>query len=294
MVNCQAGILAPLPQHARYLLFSFESDAADATVALEPLPEVVDGEETIAALGPSLLAALDRTIPGLRPFPALAGPGFDIPSTQFALWFWLRGDDRGELYLRSRVIEHALAMDFQLREVVDAFVYDGGRDLTGYVDGTENPQDEEAVKAAIVHGAGPGLDGASFVAVQQWRHDLELFDAMSDEQQNDSVGRRRSDNEELEDAPESTHVKRTAQESFSPEAFVLRRSMPWLEGSGAGLNFVAFGKSLDAFEAQLRRMVGEEDGITDALFDFTRPISGGYYWCPPMRDGRLDLSALGV
>jgi putative iron-dependent peroxidase len=40
-------------------------------------------------------------------------------------------------------------------------------------------------------------------------------------------------------------------------------------------------------------MVGAEDGTPDALFRFTRPIAGAYYWCPPVKDGRLDLSALG-
>jgi len=57
---------------------------------------------------------------------------------------------------------------------------------------------------------------------------------------------------------------------------------------------VAFGHSLDAFEAQLRRMVGLDDGITDALFRFSRPVTGSYFWCPPVRDGRLDLSAIGL
>ena len=75
---------------------------------------------------------------------------------------------------------------------------------------------------------------------------------------------------------------------------MLRRSMPWTEGAAAGLVFVAFGRSFDAFEAQLRRMVGVDDGITDALFRFTRPVSGSYFWCPPVKDGKLDLSALGL
>jgi porphyrinogen peroxidase len=92
----------------------------------------------------------------------------------------------------------------------------------------------------------------------------------------------------------SSHVKRTAQESFEPEAFVLRRSMPWADGMRGGLNFVAFGKSFDAFEAQLRRMVGAEDGITDALFKFTLPITGSYFWCPPMAGNRLDFRALAL
>ena len=58
--------------------------------------------------------------------------------------------------------------------------------------------------------------------------------------------------------------------------------------------FVAFGHSLDAFEAQLRRMVGAEDGITDALFRFTWPVTGAYFWCPPMANGWLDLRARGM
>lgn len=82
--------------------------------------------------------------------------------------------------------------------------------------------------------------------------------------------------------------------SFSPQAFVLRRSMPWADGNAGGLNFVAFGKSFDAFEAQLKRMVGAEDGVTDALFKFTRPVTGSYFWCPPMAKARLDLRALGL
>jgi putative iron-dependent peroxidase len=89
-------------------------------------------------------------------------------------------------------------------------------------------------------------------------------------------------------------VKRTAQETFDPEAFVLRRSMPWAEGARAGLVFVAFGRSFDAFEAQLNRMMGLEDGVTDALFRFTRPVTGAYYWCPPAKGARLDLRALGL
>ena len=147
---------------------------------------------------------------------------------------------------------------------------------------------------SLVRGQGAGLDGSSFVAVQQWVHDFQRFDAMSPKEQDNSVGRRRSDNKELSGAPRSAHVKRTAQESFAPQAFILRRSMPWSDDSGGGLNFVAFGKSFDAFEAQLKRMVGAEDGVTDALFKFTRPVTGSYFWCPPMAKGHLDLRALGL
>jgi len=70
--------------------------------------------------------------------------------------------------------------------------------------------------------------------------------------------------------------------------------MPWAEGMDAGLMFVAFGKSFDAYEAILNRMLGKEDGVIDALFNFTRPISGAYFWCPPVINGKLDLSILNI
>ncbi len=125
-------------------------------------------------------------------------------------------------------------------------------------------------------------------------HDLDHMKSLPQDDQDNIIGRRLSDNEELDDAPDSAHVKRTAQESFEPEAFVVRRSMPWADDSGEGLMFVAFGKSHDAYEAQMRRMAGEDDGITDGLFRMSRPISGSYFWCPPVTDGKLDLSAIGV
>ena len=288
----QPGILAtPVPAQARHLFFDLQA-AEHLPAALDRLLQLADGEAMVVGFGESLVRVLGRRIEGLREFPALSGAGVDNPSTQHALWVWLRGEERGDLLLRTHALERELAPALQLVEQVEAFRHGAGLDLTGYEDGTENPQDEDAVDAAVVAGAGAGLDGGSFAAIQQWRHQLRAFAALPQAEQDDIIGRRKSDNEELDEAPESAHVKRTAQESFEPEAFVVRRSMPWTEGAEAGLMFLAFGRSLDAFEVQLRRMSGLEDGIVDALYRFSRPLSGGYYWCPPRRDGLLDLGAL--
>jgi putative iron-dependent peroxidase len=292
----QPAILEPVPPLARYLSFSLVEPAAAAAALqrLRALDALVDGRQAVVGFGASLAAALGREVRGLRSFGAAVGPGLEIPSTPAALWGWLRGDDRGTLLHATRRLQAALAPAFRLEECVEAFRHGRGLDLSGYEDGTENPTGADAEQAALVAGAGGGLDGSSFVAVQRWRHDLPRFDAIAPAAQDLAIGRRRADNEEIDDAPPSAHVKRTAQESFAPEAFVLRRSMPWADANGCGLVFVAFGRSFDAFEAQLQRMIGAEDGIVDALFGFTRPVGGAYYWCPPLRDGRLDLRALGL
>jgi putative iron-dependent peroxidase len=292
MGSAQAGILAPIPTVARYLIFSLKP-GCDPRRVLPALGEEIDGDYAVLGIGESLALALDVHIEGLRTFPHAVGPGFEVPSTPAALWCWLRGSDRGELIHRTLALQKILSPAFELEKVTDAFRYGEGLDLTGYEDGTENPKGEDALGAAIVESRSPALSGSSFVAVQQWIHGFQGFEAMNAGQQDLTIGRRKSDNTEIDDAPPSAHVKRTAQESFEPAAFILRRSMPWSDERKAGLVFVAFGKSFDAFEALLRRMVGAEDGIPDALFGFTRPVSGGYFWCPPIKDGRLDLSMLG-
>ena len=293
MPTPQSAILEANPPLARFMTFSIHSRDA-IKHCLQEFREIVDGDSLVVGFGISLLQALNRNVDGLHAFPALSHDGLDIPSTQTALLCWLRGNDRGELFHQSRLVESLLMPAFTLSDCIDSFQFDQVRDLSGYEDGTENPEGEDALAAAIVQGQGNGLDGSSFVAVQQWLHDFDSFDAMTTEQQDDAIGRHVSDNEEFDEAPESAHVKRSAQESFDPEAFMLRHSMPWAEDTEGGLVFVAFGKSFDAFEAILRRMLGLEDGIQDALFSFTQPISGSYFWCPPMQDDALDLSALGL
>jgi putative iron-dependent peroxidase len=291
--HVQKGILAPVPPLARYLSFAF-APGKNPAGSLRSLCKLADGDKTVVGLSQSLMRALGREVPGLEVFPNYAAPGFNVPSTPAALWCWLRGNDRGELVHRARTIIQSVAPVLQLQRTIDGFRYKSGFDLSGYEDGTENPKGAAAIKAAVVSGHGAGLDGGSFVAVQQWVHDLDTLEAMTTKEQDHTIGRRKRDNKELGKAPASAHVKRTAQERFDPTAFIVRRSMPWADAHQAGLVFVAFGKSFDAFNALLRRMVGADDGIVDALFTFTRPISGSYFWCPPMKNGSLDLRAVGV
>ena len=219
MSQYQPGILAaPVPLQARHLFFAVDSLAA-VPVALDALVRMADATAEVG-LGEPLVTALGATIDGLRPFPTISAPGVHNPSTQQALWVWLHGVDRGELLLRSRAFEKALAPGFRLVQSIEGFRYKTGFDLTDYEDGTENPHDDAAVDAALTDG------GASFAALQQWQHDLDGFAALPAQERDHIIGRRHGDNEELDDAPESAHTKRTAQESFTPEAFVVRRSMP--------------------------------------------------------------------
>jgi porphyrinogen peroxidase len=295
----QPGILEPVPAVARYVFFTL-ADGADVETtrqALLRLSPLANGSDVVVGLGPSLVEALGAQVPGLHEFPDFSGQ-VKVPVTPGVLLCWVRGDDLGDLLHLTRKVQKALAPAFAVRHVLDAFRHSWsgthGRDLTGYEDGTENPQGDAAQEAAFAHDAGAGIDGSSYMAVQQWVHDLDAFEALAGPDADHHFGRRREDNEEIEDSPQWAHVKRTAQESFEPEAFLLRRSMPWMMSMQAGLMFVAFGKSFYAFEAQMRRMAGLDDGVVDAMFRISKPVTGAYFWCPPMNEGKLDLRQLGL
>jgi len=293
MNHAQSGILEDVPLHSRYLTFSLGYDG-DLKQALKNLAKFADGEHVVIGIGKQTIDALNASVPGLTFFPQHKNARVEIPATDSALWCWLRGDDRGELLHLSRKVIQLLEDALICESIIDGFRYDIGRDLTGYEDGTENPKDDDAVTAAIAVSDSDAMNGSSFVAVQQWVHDLDDFLTRPQEEQDETIGRRKSDNEEMDDAPKTAHVKRAAQEDFDPEAFIVRRSMPWADAAHEGLVFVAFGKSFDAFDAILARMIGEDDGETDALFSFTTPVSGSYFWCPPVHDGVLNLSQLGL
>jgi porphyrinogen peroxidase len=298
-VLAQPGILAEVPRQAGYLLLSREAGAqppatakalARLVAALQNLPESKNaGAAGMHVLGLSdlLVRALGRQIAGHRPFLALANAKVDLPVTQSDVLVWLRGSDQGELFHAMRRLCASVQGVLKVDSFVQAFKYRKGNDLSGFEDGTENPKGNLALACAFQE------DGSSFLALQRWQHHFARFDAMTAKARNHALGRDLFTNEELDDAPASAHVKRTAQESFKPEAFVLRRSMPWLEGQDAGLMFAAFGRSFDAFEAQLKRMSGAEDGKIDGLFGFSRPLGGGYYWCPPVHaGGAINLMTL--
>jgi len=290
----QPAILAPPTPAGRFITLGLTSDAKpnDVMERLGTL-DVSGGAGLVVGLGEPLVRALGRSqaIAGLRAFPEVRGPGGTFPSTQGAVWLFIGGSDAGDILHRARRAVASLGDYVRIDEDLPSFVYGGGRDLTGFEDGTENPKDERAIAVAFGEAA-EARSGGSFVATQRWIHDLAGFERLPPAARNDVIGRDLDSNEELASAPLSAHVKRTAQESYEPHAFLLRRSMPWGDVREHGLYFVAYAATLDPFERILRRMAGLDDNIPDALLSFSHPVTGGYFWCPPVQSNHLDLTAL--
>jgi putative iron-dependent peroxidase len=272
----QPGILAPPPALGRSLTFQL-APGADPREALRRVRDGFLLDRGVVGLGELVTRALGADVTGLRTFPGLSGPAVTVPSTQQALWVFLRGADRSALFDLTGHVTALVDGVFLLDDAMDTFMYAGGRDLTGYEDGTENPRDDAAAEAALVS-AGEGLTGSSFVAVQRWAHDLRRFRGFSPDRRDAVIGRRVDTNAEIVGSREAQRAG-----ELRPAGV-----------HGATLHALGDRPRTGARVHRVPRMVGLEDGVVDALFTFSRLVTGGYYWCPPVAGGRLDLRRLAL
>jgi putative iron-dependent peroxidase len=149
-------------------------------------------------------------------------------------------------------------------------------DLTGFMDGTENPSLVEAASVALIPAGVPGESG-SILLLQQWEHDATAWEALPRPAQEAAIGRRKIDSVELDPRPGSSHVARTDQDLLGR---IFRRNIGYGSLVRHGTIFVGFCASQSVLQAMLERMAGIDDGIRDALTLFTRPITGAYYVVP--------------
>jgi putative iron-dependent peroxidase len=163
-----------------------------------------------------------------------------------------------------------------------AFTYLDSRDLSGFEDGTENPSIAEAPAVTAVADGEPGA-GGSIVLVQRWVHHLGAFHAPPLEEQERIIGRTKATSEELpEDVrPATSHISRVVIEEDGEELEIFRRSTSYGDVREHGLLFVGFSRSATTFHRMLERMVGN-DGPRDALTTWSTPVSGAYYYAPPL------------
>lgn len=222
----------------------------------------------------------------LKPFAGIQGPGGHAPATPHDLWIWLHGTGHDVELDVARAIVACLEPAFGLAAELPCFVYRDGRDLTGFVDGTENPPVEIAPEVALVPDGEPGA-GGSFVLAQKWRHDLRKFHGQAVAAQEQVIGRTKPASVELADEvkPPTAHIARVVVEDEAGEELeIYRRSVPWGTVEAQGLFFLAFSADPTRYERMLARMYGlAGDGLTDRLLEFTQAVSGAYYFAPSLQ-----------
>jgi putative iron-dependent peroxidase len=285
----QPGIFAQGTRSHYHLEFDLLPDASDAAIcaALNGLREpsvTAGGSNIVVGFGARLWRRLkpDDAPAALADFVAIEGDGRRAPATQHDLWVWSHGTGEDVELDVARAVVTVLAPVFSLAAEQPCFVYRDSRDLTGFIDGTENPPVEEAFDVALVPEGETGAGGA-FVLAQKWVHDLGRFHEQSRDEQEGTIGRTKPDSVELDDKPDTAHIARVVIEEDGEELELYRRSTPYGRVGELGLYFLAFSADRSRFDKMLARMFGTTgDGLHDHLTDFTTPVSGSYYFAPSL------------
>jgi porphyrinogen peroxidase len=279
----QSGIFALGTSSHAYLELDGAVGAAELVHAIASLREprtTMGGVNLVAGFRPELWR---EAVPGDRPAgvtgfaePIVGVDGYAMPATQHDAVLWISGSAYDVVFDVSRMALGALASVATVAEETSSWPYHHDHDLTGFIDGTENPSLIDAPPFVLVAEGKPGA-GGTVLLLQKWAHDAPAWESLADDAQELVMGRRKADSVELDPKPDDSHVASTDQDRFGK---IFRRNMPYGTVTDHGTMFVGFCAEQRPLEAMLESMVGLDDGTRDALTRYTTPLTGAYYFVP--------------
>ena len=285
MSTPQGGIFALGTASHAYLEFDLAAGrtGGELVAAISSLREprtTMGGVNLVAGFRPELWR---DAVPGDLPA-ELAGfnehlvgvDGFTMPATQHDAVLWLSGSAYDVIFDVARAAIDELRGLASIAGETSSWPYRHDLDLTGFIDGTENPTLIEAAELVVVPDGSPGA-GGTILLLQKWEHDAAAWESLSVERQELVIGRRKADSTELEDKPGYSHVASTDQDSFGK---IFRRNMPYGTVTDHGTMFVGFSAEQKPLASMLESMAGLVSGTRDALTLYTHPLTGAYYFVP--------------
>jgi putative iron-dependent peroxidase len=285
MYTPQAGIFALGTSSHAYLEFDIldakkGTEFASAISSIREPRTTTGGVNFVIGFRPELWRTLvpEDAPPGVEGFnhAILGTEGFVMPATQHDAVVWLSGSAYDVLFDMARSVVHDLAGLGSLDEETSSWPYRHDRDLTGFIDGSENPTLLDAPGYALLPEGVPGAAG-SVLLLQKWKHQTAQWEALPVDQQERIMGRTKPDSIELENKPSDSHVARTDQDEFGN---IFRRNMPYGDVEDHGTVFVGFSADQKRLSKMLDSMAGLVNGTRDALTRYTQPLTGSYYFVP--------------
>ena len=204
--------------------------------------------------------------------------GFVMPATQHDAVLWFSGSAYDVIFDLSRNVIANLGKLASVASETASWPYLHDRDLTGFIDGIENPTLIEAPEVALIAEGNPGAAG-TILLLQKWAHNATAWESLRVADQERVIGRSKQDGVELEKKERDSHVTSTDQDRFGK---ILRRNMPYGTVTDHGTMFVGFSAEQRRLSAMLESRAGLTTGVRDALTRYSRPLSGAYYFVPSM------------
>lgn len=294
-MTAQSAILAPAAPHARFLMIRTLNLTSDRirqqlTAVLSTLTHLqtqhAEALRLSIGFGPELWQQLHGSLPsGYHQLQPISGAAFDMPVTPADLFIHISGDRADLCFALAQSALQGIQAEVQVLDEKAGFRYLDKRDLTGFIDGTENPQEhDERRDAALLDETQGAFTDGSFVFVQRFVHHLDAWNHMKVDAQEQVIGRSKPDSVEMDDdeKPENAHIARVVIEEDGEEQAILRQSLPYGDASGdQGLFFLAYTNKLHIIDTMLANMFGSAgDGVHDRLLHFTTPVNGAYFFAP--------------
>ncbi len=295
MSDAQSGIFAVGTSAHVYLELDRKGpakplDLVRAMTSVPELTETTSGINLVTGYRPELWRALapDGLPADLAGFnqEIRGAEGFTMPATQHDAIAWLAGSSADAVFDAARRLLKATETLATVGDETSAWPYHHDRDLTGFVDGSENPSLLDAPGVALIPEGRPG-QGGTVLLIQKWTHDSETWEALDVASQEKVMGRTKADSVELSPRPAYSHVTRTDQDQFGD---VFRRNMPFGSVTRHGTMFVGFSCEQSRLARMLESMAGIPDGHRDDLTRYTSAVTGAYYFVPPV-DGIRRVTA---
>lgn len=186
MYTPQAGIFALGTSSHAYLEFDLRDaqqckELASTIAAIREPRTTTGGVNLVIGFRPELWRDVvpDDTPAGVTGFDkAIQGAeGFVMPATQHDALVWLSGSAYDIIFDMARSVIHALAGLASLADETSGWSYRHDRDLTGFIDGSENPTLLDAPLAALLPEGVPGAAG-SILLLQEWQHKVAEWEAL--------------------------------------------------------------------------------------------------------------------
>src|SRR3954451_24386268 len=297
MANPQHAILTNLEKYQWYTHMS-RTEGADLGVIKQAIAAArAAGSETgvtvpinvCVLLGPTLLADLTDDVPeDFQPYPGYQSPdGKVAKATQEELLLWIHSPEKDLCWETQFRFRNAVAGHMTVARETPTFIYRNSLDLTGFIDGTGNPTVDEQPDRALVPDGKPGAGGA-FCIAQRWVHDLNYFESLSLDDQENVFGRKKEDSARLPVQVPRSHLSHvelrdgdTADESKPKRGEMVRRSTPYAFHDGTvGLYFMGFCREQAPLRERMEAIYGNNGYERDAITDYSTPASGSFYFAP--------------
>ncbi|MCH4543923.1 MULTISPECIES: Dyp-type peroxidase [Brucella/Ochrobactrum group] len=206
-------------------------------------------------------------------------------STPGDILFHVRADSMDQCFELASHIMSRLAGYVSVADEVHGFKFFDDRDLLGFVDGTENPVNQAALAATLIGNEDPEFSGCSYVIVQKYLHDLDSWNRVPVEEQENIIGRHKLSDIEQRDEQKKpyAHNVLTNIEENGEQLQIVRDNMPFGEvGKGEfGTYFIGFARSPSRIEKMLENMfIGNPPGTYDHILDFSRAVTGSLFFVP--------------